>query len=686
MHASATPNDSSSTTGNGVHREDQAEIENLKAQLAKMQREKNNLESETRILQQQLLTNATQESLREHILSAASDAITTALNDSIVTQAESALKSAASSGALVAEMKEVLERSKEMNANRIAELQLGLAAEGKVVQKLKEKLAFVENTLAIKEREMKVLVKEGKATMEMERNKMEATKDIKEIRTVAQAESCLASLLLYPDLVSRSADEKGANVSPFFVALLEYCQEVSTFLFDTRAPASSAARPVAAYAELWRAACTKGRRGWRGEIIHAALTSADRAMVENVAVHPDSRNALRNDLRALQRLYNTGTETVRDWLMMGLGANAEKDAATDLVPPLIPLHSSNLGAESVSSGANGIHQQNGVQSAKSQLVDAEEMQLTKMLEDAKDWGEESVVLAVVDYLIGGPSRKRSIADDYYGLKWDSRTRQLVGILSVDEVNEMPSYSFVGVEHIRDRLMRNVEFLLGGLKAQNCLLYGPPGCGKSSMVLSFLKSHGASGLRLVEIGKEDMVQLPEIIDTISRQKQKFVLFIDDLTFEEYESEAMRAGKAALEGSLRVSSKNTAVFVTSNRRYPVGSHLTDGTLEKLAFSHRFGIVLSFPATTRSSYLKIVKHLANQAGIVMDPQRLDAAAIQWALGNDGNSHGISGRTARQFIDFVHSEQRLRGTDDPLADYMISSGNKNAGAVPANLDWQLN
>lgn len=664
----------------------------------KIRQEKASLETKANSLEHKLSTTAEQGSLRKHIVEATSNAVQLALSGSIVKQAEQTMKNAAEATVVINEMRDIMRKSRQVNSAKFGEMEMQLAGERSKVRKLMEKVVYIENCLEVKNAELKVAL-EGNHKGDVG-EKDGNVDSVEKIASVADAQGCLAGLLLYPDIVMDGVNGgwAGEGVPPFMIALGMFCEAVHGFLYK----GWNSANAIRAYATLWRAASMTGRRGWRGEILYAALTMADRKMVEQVAVQPDSRKALQNDLRAFQALYKTDTRSVRDWLLVGLGD--ARSSGLSVTPPLIPLYASHIGVEDAvkSVAQKSSHEQNGnvkvsnngtasngttfTSAATSHPQENEEQAMFQMLENAADWGEESIVLSVADYLVGGPSRKRSVADDYYGLKWDPVSEQLVGVLSKNEIETMPSYSFVGVQHIRERLTRNVEFLLQGLKTQNCLLYGPPGCGKSSMVLSFLKSHGEHGLRLLEIGKGDMVQLPQIVDIISQMKQKFVLFIDDLTFEEYESEAMRAGKAALEGSLRVHSKNTAVFVTSNRRYPVGSQLTDGTLEKLAFSHRFGIVLAFPATTRTAYLKIVKHLAAQAKIEMEEKKLEGCAIQWALGQDGNSHGMNGRTARQFVDFVHSEQSLNGGDDPLADYMMSAGNKNAGAVPANLDWTMN
>lgn len=203
-----------------------------------------------------------------------------------------------------------------------------------------------------------------------------------------------------------------------------------------------------------------------------------------------------------------------------------------------------------------------------------------------------------------------------------------------------------------------------------------------MVRSLLPELAPKGLRIVELQKGDLPSVPTILERLAPLPYSFLLFIDDLTFEESEAEEMRAGKAALDGSLRVAAPNVTVVATSNRRFPVGSRLTDGTQERLAFAYRFGLVLAFPVTSRDQFRAIVRSLAAAAGLLasVDDAALDAAALTWALGQDGNSNGLSGRTARQFVEYVAAERALYGDD---AEMTGSAGNVNAGAVPANSEW---
>lgn len=302
-----------------------------------------------------------------------------------------------------------------------------------------------------------------------------------------------------------------------------------------------------------------------------------------------------------------------------------------------------------------------------------------------DWGGEMVLEAVLNNATDGPNQSGSIADRYWGMRWDKASGTLQGVLKGEDVAAMPENHFVGVEEVRSRLCQQVEFLLNGLPVSNCHLWGPPGVGKSSCVFSLLGEFGGRGLRLLEVDKESLTSLPEIFELIGSLPQKFIVFCDDLSFEEHESEVMRAAKASLEGSLRKYPSNIMVLITSNRRYPVGSRSTDSTEEKMAFTNRFGVILAFPRMSRAMYLSVVHKLCESRAIIMPTQQLEELALTWALGQDGNSsQSLSGRTARQFADHVESVQSLAAKNGVEAtNYLASSGNAGAGAVPANSMW---
>jgi len=213
-------------------------------------------------------------------------------------------------------------------------------------------------------------------------------------------------------------------------------------------------------------------------------------------------------------------------------------------------------------------------------------------------------------------------------------------------------------------VRNFAQFVAGHPSNHVLLFGERGTGKSSAVKGLLGRFGSQGLRIVEVHKDDLLQLPVIIEQLRPMPYRFALFCDDLSFDAGESR-YRELKAALEGSLVAPPDNVRIVATSNRRYLLpeqaadnrAAHLDDrGELrlgeaidEKLALSDRFGLVLSFYGFDQPTYLSIVDRYAAKAGVRSGPAVLHRAALRWALDRSSRS----GRTARQFIDdFVGRE----------------------------------
>ncbi|MDQ3430314.1 MAG: ATP-binding protein, partial [Actinomycetota bacterium] len=211
---------------------------------------------------------------------------------------------------------------------------------------------------------------------------------------------------------------------------------------------------------------------------------------------------------------------------------------------------------------------------------------------------------------------------------------------------------------REPLVENTRRFLAGLPAHHALLYGPPGTGKSSTVKALLNEFAGAGLRLVEVAKEDLRDLPRMLDFLRGRAPRFVLFVDDLSFEEHEVE-YKALKALLEGSVEEPPENVRLYATSNRRNliresfsdredGVGAdgddvHARDTMQEKLSLSARFGLRLTFASPNQREYLEIVAGLARERGLEVPEEKLRERALLW----DRWHAGRSGRTARQFVD---------------------------------------
>lgn len=248
---------------------------------------------------------------------------------------------------------------------------------------------------------------------------------------------------------------------------------------------------------------------------------------------------------------------------------------------------------------------------------------------------------------------------YPAFRWQAGA--LNGIANPDPIQ---IEQLLGYEDQKKALIQNTKMFLKGYPALNVLLYGSRGSGKSSLVKGLLAQYHDQGLRLVEVNKSEMRALPQILDLLRDLALKFVIFVDDLSFEE-DDEAFKSLKVVLEGSLTAKAKNVIVYATSNRRHLIREffddrprpsqgeevHAWDTMQEKLSFSDRFGLTLTFEPANQNTFLAIVRGLAQQAGIEIEPANLEFRAKQWATRHNGRS----GRTARQFIDFLQGELAL-------------------------------
>lgn len=206
------------------------------------------------------------------------------------------------------------------------------------------------------------------------------------------------------------------------------------------------------------------------------------------------------------------------------------------------------------------------------------------------------------------------------------------------------------------ILDNTRALLSGKPAANVLLTGDAGTGKSSTVKAVVNELYTEGLRILEVRKEQLHEIPAIIDELNSNPLKFILFIDDLSFAK-DDDNFSALKAILEGSVSAKSQNVVIYATSNRRHLVKEkfsdregddvHVRDTMQEIVSLSERFGIHLSFSKPDKKTYLNIVHHLADCMGIEYDEAKLDAAAERFALSRSSRS----ARAAKQFADSLLS-----------------------------------
>lgn len=249
-----------------------------------------------------------------------------------------------------------------------------------------------------------------------------------------------------------------------------------------------------------------------------------------------------------------------------------------------------------------------------------------------------------------------ILSDSLGFKWQGLEGQLKGV----RPDPIGKEQLIGQEREQGIVLENTEFFLAGYPANNIILYGNRGTGKSSLVKALLQEYFDRGLRLVELSKNDLADFPKVMQCLKDQPQKFILFIDDLSFEESEAE-FKALKTLLEGGLEGKPKNVLIYATSNRRHLVRENFSerlgdevnrrDNMEEKLSLSDRFGITVTFLSPDQEGFLKIVEELANQEEITIDREQLRQQALRWVMMHNARS----GRTARQFIDYLVASQGI-------------------------------
>ncbi|MGB8697780.1 MAG: ATP-binding protein [Thermosynechococcaceae cyanobacterium] len=279
--------------------------------------------------------------------------------------------------------------------------------------------------------------------------------------------------------------------------------------------------------------------------------------------------------------------------------------------------------------------------------------------NGSEWGNwrDALPMLMAHYRQGGVG---SLAQ-YRGLRW--RDGHLEGIEHPDAIQLA---DLVGYNAQKTALQHNTETLLAGYAALNVLLYGSRGSGKSALIKALLTAYGDRGLRLIELNKADMIHLPQVVEHLRPSPLKFIIFIDDLSFEEDEDH-YKALKVVLEGNLTARPQNVAVYATSNRRHLIREFFGDRprpsqadevqawdtVQEKLSLSDRFGLTLTFEPANQDTYLDIVRHLARQVQVNLPDAELTHQALQWAV----RQNVRSGRTARQFIDYVKGMQILKG-----------------------------
>ena len=237
-----------------------------------------------------------------------------------------------------------------------------------------------------------------------------------------------------------------------------------------------------------------------------------------------------------------------------------------------------------------------------------------------------------------------------------RVNGRVEIIPITNIAHVHLEDLVGYEIAKKKLIDNTEAFVQGRKANNCLLYGDAGTGKSSSIKGILNEYYDQGLRIIEVYKHQFQDLNELIAQIKNRNYRFIIYMDDLSFEEFETE-YKYLKAVIEGGLEKKPDNILIYATSNRRHLIKETYgdkegiredmhTSGTVqEKLSLVYRFGVTIYFGAPDKKQFQKIVTTLAERYGVRMSEEELLLEANKWEL----NHGGLSGRTAQQFIDYL-------------------------------------
>lgn len=249
---------------------------------------------------------------------------------------------------------------------------------------------------------------------------------------------------------------------------------------------------------------------------------------------------------------------------------------------------------------------------------------------------------------------------FRSFKYDGGLKKIVGI---DNPDTITFDDIIGYTAQTEELIGNTEAFLKGFPANNVLLVGSRGTGKSSSVKALANKYYKDGLRIIEITKEQIVELTKLLSSLKDRGGKFIIFIDDLSFDESEIQYKHM-KSLLDGGSQSKPDNVLFYATSNRRHLISEkwsdrqrgsedaeiHTQDTLNEKLSLADRFGITISYPKPTSSEYLNMVKIMARKSGISIDEEILEKEALKWEI----NQKGVSGRTARQFVNHLKGSGR--------------------------------
>ncbi len=426
-------------------------------------------------------------------------------------------------------------------------------------------------------------------------------------------------------------------VSHAFLQLLEHLDERPTVEGAVEAARSAPARGsvvAAAYARVFArlaesaAPAVSGADAWQSHLLWRVIDCRNpfSELVERAGVESAPSSLLdqaRRDLRGLQWLYSLGTDAIRDSVVHLAGV--------DLAEALAPWRE--LGGAASDDGPR--------------------LAMAARLGTALDWGA-----LVEDLGNHWHAHGLGLFSRHHAAQW---TTDEGGVLvAQSHVDPIRLEDLVAYEAERAPLIRNTERFVAGLPAQHCLIYGERGTGKSSTVKALLHAFAGRGLRLVELNKDHLSDLRRALSLLRDHPQRFILFVDDLSFEEQETQ-YKALKSALEGRIEAWPPNVVLYVTTNRRHLVKERFSDREAvvegevrprdtmeEKLSLADRFGLQVAFPSPDQERYVTIATSLARAHGVALADDEIRRRAIQWALWHNGRSC----RSARQFVDDLIGE----------------------------------
>ena len=283
--------------------------------------------------------------------------------------------------------------------------------------------------------------------------------------------------------------------------------------------------------------------------------------------------------------------------------------------------------------------------------------LSSRMEQAKD--VEGFFTAVTEFY-------RDYGVGMFGLnkafRIQDRTDSKLVFLPINNMDKVMLSDLVGYEIQKKKLVDNTRAFVEGKKANNVLLFGDSGTGKSTSIKAIVNEFYNQGLRMIEIYKHQFKDLSNVIAAVKNRNYKFIIYMDDLSFEEFEIE-YKFLKAVIEGGVETKPDNILIYATSNRRHLIretwsdrndvqqdeGMHRSDTMQEKLSLVNRFGVTINYSKPSQKEYFDIVIHLAAKSGIKMSEDELKAEANKWELSHGG----ISGRTAQQFIYYLQGKE---------------------------------